>query len=314
MGNKHYLAYYQLHEIPWKLTQPIRLEGRPTGVQVQVGRGPYTIPKMANPTITPRAGGARVETVNDTYELEGDTYFGIAIPVEADLDKGAVIPQSEWDKLAQLADDCASVVGLCLNQRTGLSKVAEYVRENENDGSVGKLQFRWQAFSGAPAIVSKRSSESIRRALGRVLGEQVSPQVLVALRWYEQSKTVTLGADRFLSLWVALEALMGSVRDNVELIRNTAQFLTKKEFRLRMDAEGIKQALGLDHMRKVRNEIIHKGDRLIPWPVSHDPDRRDWPQILDDIVGEILRHRLNSTLTRTLNKHVADGLRGGSHC
>jgi hypothetical protein len=52
----------------------------------------------------------------------------------------------------------------------------------------------------------------------------------------------------------------------------------------------------------VRNEIIHEGKRLIPWPVFDDPIKRDWPQILDDIVGEILRYRMKATLARTLNK------------
>ncbi len=85
--------------------------------------------------------------------------------------------------------------------------------------------------------------------------------------------------------------------------------MTKKRFQLGSDAGLIKIALGLDRIRRARNESIPEGTRLIPWPVADDPENRDWPQILDDIVGEILRERLNATQTRTLDKHVKEGTR-----
>lgn len=302
MPAAHYLAYYELHEIPWKIDEAIKLEARDLGIQLQVGRGPYTIPRMASPTVVTRAGGARIETVNENLVLEGGTYFGIAIPVTTEWRENQSLPQTEWDRLSQLADDAACTVGLCLNQRRGTKKVAEYIHESE--GKPRRMEFRWQMFAGARASVSKRSSAAIRRALGNALDEGASPQTLVALRWYEQSKNATIGVDRFLALWIALEALMGRTRNHAELVKKTSQYLTRKEFRLSSDPGVVSRSLGLDHMREVRNEIIHEGRRLIPWPIADDPSKRDWPQILDDIVGEILRFRMKATLARTLNKHV----------
>ena len=303
------MSYYELHEIPWKLKEAIKFEAKPSGIQFQLDQGPYRLPKMASPTVITRAGGARIETVNENFELEGKSYFGVAIPIDGEWSDRDPIVQKEWERVRQLADDTASVIGLCLSQRTGLKKVAEYVLEKKADGTPGRMEFRWHAYSGARASISKRSSSAIQRVLSSLLNNKVTPQSLLALRWYEQSKNATNGADRFLSLWIALEALIGPVKDNTALIRKTAQYLTRNEFRLDDDAQKLSWALGLEQMRQVRNRVIHEGARLTPRPVSDNANERDWPQILDDIVGEVLRYRFKSTLTRTLNKHFEEGLK-----
>ena len=307
----YYFAYYELHEIPWKLIEAIKLEVRSSGIQLQVGRGPYIVPREASPTLITSAGGARAETIREEFTLEGGTYFGIAIPADdVGWPRNGPFPEDEWNKLSQYADDAASTVGLCLNQRRPLRKVAEYIRTDNKDGIPKNMLFRWPLTAGAKAAISKRSSSSIRRALGVSLSEQVSPQTQVALRWYEQSKSAAVGADRLVSLWIALEALMG--RGSHEMIvKRTAEYLTRKEFKLGPDADSIKSVLGLDQILQARNDIVHKGERMDPWPVSDDPKKRDWPQILDDVVGEILRFRFKATLQRTLGKHIKRGLELG---
>lgn len=260
---------------------------------------------MASPKSITAAGHARIETVNENYTLEGATYFALAIPIGVKGEGTAPEVSPDWDSLSQRADDAARTVGLCLDQRTPLKKVAEYVKITRDDGTVAGERFRWPVRPGAKASVSKRSSESVRRALGSALDSHVSPQTLVALRWYDQSKAATNGADRLLALWIALEALMGPGTQG-ELVEHTARHLAQKVYRLGLSPSQVTEALGLKQMRDVRNKVVHRGYSPEPWPVSSDSQERDWPQILSDIVGEILRHHLNATLTRSMNRHIED--------
>jgi len=302
-----YLAYYELHEIPWKLKDKIIFQDKKTGAQFQIGRGPYHIPLMASPEVKTRAGGATISTKNDSYVLEGGTYFGAAIPLLPEGEPYVSISLAEWDRLGQMADDAASCVGLCFDQRVSLKKVAEYIRFPESGGSRPRELYMWRAHPGAKASVSKRSVNSVERALNTMLYKQVSPATELALRWFEHSKAVMTGPDRLIALWIALEALFGPVERGTELVNKTARHLALKRYRLNLTPSEIKKALGLNYMREMRNEVVHSGVRWVPWPVSDERRERDWPQILNDIVGEILRYRLNATLTMTLHKHVEEG-------
>jgi len=307
-SSPYYFAIYELHEIPWKISEPISLISQPNMVHFKISQGPITVPNAASPTVTTKAGGFSVSTKHELLELEGHTFLEVAIAIDdIDWPVQRTMPKEEWNELRMFSDDAAATVGLCLNQRRPLQKVAEYAGENDQDGVPIRLEFHWQFSGGAKASVSKRSSGSISRALISSLNERVSPQTLTALRWYEQSKAANVGADRLVSLWIALEALMGR-GSHPTIVRRTAEYLTKKEFKLGLDADTIKTALGLDKILQARNAIIHEGERVIAWPLSDDPKKRDWPQILDDVVGEILRYRFRATLQRTLGKHVQQGL------
>src|SRR3990172_4476855 len=129
----YYLVYYELHEIPWELPAAVRFKDEEAGTIFELGRGPYRVPRLASPTVSVRAGGARIETVNENYTLEGGTYFGVAVPVQLNAEKGAPLVEPAFEKLFQLSGDAARVVGLCLDQRAPLKKVAAYVRENRED-------------------------------------------------------------------------------------------------------------------------------------------------------------------------------------
>ena len=308
MGTTHYLAYYELHEIPWKLPDPLRWIDPELGIHLGIGRGPYHVPRMASPVVTTRAGGAAFETVNENYTLEGPTYFALALPWLADWPHDSFAPEHEWDRVSQAADDMAGIVGLCLNQRLGLKRVAAYVKETRDDGRVGRMEVRAQLFSGAKASVTQRSGRSVARALDSVVKEKIPPNVITALRWYEQSKSAVVGADRLVALWIALEALAGPTRSHADVVSRTALTLTRKRFGLGADIGLIRDALGLNQMRLMRNRVVHEGQRHVPLPVADDPLSRDWPQILDDVVGEILRYRLSATLMGTLKAHYQKGL------
>ena len=308
MGTRHYLAYYELHEIPWKIPDPLRWIDPELGIHLGIGRGPYHVPRMASPVVTTRAGGAAFETVNENYTLEGPTYFALALPLLADWSHDSFAPEHEWDRVSRAADDMAGIVGLCLNQRLRLKRVAAYVKETRDDGRVGRMEARAQLFAGGKAAISKRSGRSVARALDKAVREKIPPNVITALRWYEQSKSATVGADRLVSLWIAIEALAGQTRNHAEVVAKTALTLTAKKFSIGADGELIRDALGLDQMRLMRNRVVHQGEREVPLPVSDDPAKRDWPQILDDVVGEILRYRLSATLTGTLKAHYQKGL------
>lgn len=308
MGTTHYLAYYELHEIPWKLPDALRWSDPELGIHMGIGRGPYHVPRMASPVVTTRAGGAAFETVNENYTLEGPTYFALALPWLADWPRESFAPQHEWDRVSRAADDMAGIVGLCLNQRLGLKRAAAYLKETRDDGSAGRMEARAQLIAGAKAAVTQRSGRSVARALHKAATGKVSPNVSTALRWYEQSKSAIVGADRLVALWIALEALAGQTRGHAEVVSRTALTLTHKRFGLGADARLIRGALGLDRIRVMRNRVVHEGEREIPLPVSDDPAERDWPQILDDVVGEILRYRLSATLMGTLRAHIKKGL------
>ena len=303
----HYLAYYELHELPWKLNDNIRYQDTDSGLVFELGRGPYRVPKMASPNVVTLAGGARIETVHDTYVLEGQTFVGVAIPVDVDGDNPS--PASiEWDQLREQADDLANTVSLCLQQRTAPKRVAEYILRQRDDGKLGGMMARWQAQVGQRASVSARSRESVRRAIDHVHSRSVSPQVLTALRWHAQSKRVASGADRLIALWIALEALMGPVKNHKVMVKKLATHLALKHYRLNKTPVQITEALGLDHIRNVRNKVIHEGGRWEPWPISSQTHERDWPQILNDIVEEVLRYQLNATPARTLHGHMRKSL------
>ena len=306
MPNVHFLTYYELHDIPWRLTENVRLKDSETSLQVEIGRGPYIVPRMASPIEKTMAGGATMSTVNENYTLEGHTYVGVDLPLEAGVSLGLFDPL--WNELRGQADDIAATVSLCLGQRFSPKQVAQYTIELREDGSVGPMQFLGLMFPGAKASVSRRSIGSIRRAIDRLISG-VSPQTLVALRWHGQSKSVTIGADRLVALWIALEALMSPVSSHVELVNKTADALSLKKFGLGLSSRQVIDALGLNHIRRIRNEIIHHGKREVPWPVGDDPTLRDWPQILNDIVEEVLRQRMRATPTKVLKAHVADGLK-----
>lgn len=308
--NGHYLAYYELHEIPWDRAAPVRFKDSESGTIFELGRGPYHVPRLASPTVSVRAGGARIETVNENYVLEGGTYFGMAVPIRLQSESGKPLLEPGFEKLWQVTEDAARVVGLCLDQRIPLRQVAAYVKESRENGRPGRMLTMWQARSGAAASVSGQSIESIRLALSSALSTEVSPQVQLALRWYDLSKNATVGPDRLVALWITLETLMAPVRSHAALVRKTAAHLTGKEYGLGLSAEQIRFALGLDKMLDYRNQIMHRGSWPVPWPVvPGDPERRDWPQILCDVVGELLRRRLGAELTGSLAKHVSEGLR-----
>lgn len=196
----HYLAYFQPHEIPWELPAPVRFKDDEAETIFELGRGPYHVPRMASPTISVRAGGACIETVNENYVLEGGTYLGMAVPVRLSRERGAPLIEPPFEQLLQISDDAAKVVGLSLDQRVPLKKVAEYVRKTPEEGKPGGMMVLWQAHSGAAASISEKSVESIRSALNNTLSREASPQVLLALRWYDQSKNATVGPDRLVAL------------------------------------------------------------------------------------------------------------------
>ena len=121
-----YRAYYELHEIPWKLQDPIMLTSQPGGLQVHIGQGPFPVPSMASPVAVTRAGGALITFKNEDLVLEGHTYFGVAIPL--DKEDANLIQQptgTRWDELAEFADDMASVLHIsslvlpCVNHGNG---------------------------------------------------------------------------------------------------------------------------------------------------------------------------------------------------
>lgn len=297
-----HLAYYELHELPWLVAPPIKLRDETFGFQFELGVGPYWVPNEATPRTITVAGGARIETVHENYQLEGGTFFGVAAPIEWEL------PGNAWESSSTWADDCAGIVGLCLNQRFALKKRAEYVSRREPDGTPAGTDFRWKAYPAGRASISKRSVASTIRALDLFAARRISPQTLTALRWYEQSKRVEVGVDRLVALWIALEALVPKARNHAELVNAAATELTKPAYRLSDNAEIIANALGLWKIREYRNAIVHEGSRDFPWPTDEHSLQRDWPQILNDVVAEILRNRFHATPTREINGHFKKGM------
>ncbi|MBF8304468.1 MAG: Apea-like [Dehalococcoidia bacterium] len=233
----------------------------------------------------------------------------MAIPVR--FPEGNRSPRCEpgFEELFRISDDAAHVVGLCLDQRTPLKRVAAYIRQDRDKDKPGSMLATWQLSGGAAASISDKSVESVRLALDHARNPQVPPRVLLALRWYDLSKNASTGADRLVSLWVSLEALIGTERPQRELVTKTAQHLAKAEYGLGLRSAQIRQALGLDKMLAWRNKIMHEGVCPVPWPiVPGDPGQRDWPQILCDVVGEILRCQLSASLTGSLRRHIDAGL------
>ncbi|MFC1978580.1 hypothetical protein ACFLVP_01165 [Chloroflexota bacterium] len=71
----YYRAYFQLHDIHWELKEPIKLILNPTGIIIELGNGPYRVPKMASPIAITKAGSTTIEFPNEIETLEGKTYF-----------------------------------------------------------------------------------------------------------------------------------------------------------------------------------------------------------------------------------------------
>ena len=117
-----------------------------------------------------------------------------------------------------------------------------------------------------------------------------------------------MGADRLVALWIALEALMSPGSAPRPVAGSAADYLSKPVFKLSDNPVIISRALGLDTIRGLRNDVVRRGLREVPWPVADDPRKRDWPQILNVIVAEILRYRLSATLTREVNTHFKKGM------
>ncbi len=304
----HYLAYYQLHEIPWEITPPIKFRDSNTGIQFELSKGPFQLPRMAAPEVIIRAGGARVSMVNENFTIEGDDYLAIAIPVTINEPKNSLEPSQL--ELLQTSDDIAATVGLSLDQRAQLKKLASYVMSEPLPKS-GKpmLRFLWQAVAGSKASISDNSISSIIKALDGVLEHKASPNLMVALRWYEISKEARVGPDRLLSLWIALEVIFGDTRPQSAIIGMLSNLLAQQEFELNLEPEQIKKGLGLQQIYEHRNAIVHKGQWLVPWPVElGNPKMRDWPQILCDVVGEVLRVKFGSAMNGSLKRHVLEGL------
>ena len=254
------------------------------------------------PVVATRAGGATASFANEVVTLEGGELVGIAFPMQE------VTSFDDWDDAAGQADDCAAIVGLCLNQRFAVLRRAQFARQHETAAEKRSDVFRFPLYSGGKASVSARSTRSMIRAIDRLVTGAIAPQTLTALRWFEQSKRVMNGADRVVALWIALEALFPRVRTHEKLVRSTARELTKAAYGLGSDPGEIISALGLQEIRGFRNQVIHEGARKfvardLPG-ATHD---RDYPQILNDIVAEVLRHRLHATKTREVNRHFVDG-------
>ena len=92
-------------------------------------------------------------------------------------------------------------------------------------------------------------------------------------------------------------------RSQIKLIKIEAR-LVRHARRLELTLAEIVAALGLEHMRRIRNQIIHEGGRWGPWPVSEWPDERDWPQIVNGIAEEMLSFHLKATMPRLLRTHI----------
>ncbi|MBI4305860.1 MAG: hypothetical protein HY678_06025, partial [Chloroflexi bacterium] len=281
----------------------VRLRAQPSGIEVQIGRGPYRVPGMAMSKSVTRAGGAQFDLSNTVEELKDGTFLGVHIPMPVHKDHNPRARNAEWQVLSRQAEDVAATVGLCLRQRRPLQKVAEYIRPLEYRKGYPQALFDLRGWPGHKASVSKRSTDAVRRSLGRVLDSDVRPNLLTALRWLEQSKEHRNGADRLVALWIALEALMAPSKDGRELVRKTAVHLAAKHYRLGMTADQIVPALGLDKMRQSRNDIVHRGARPEP-TFSPNREDRDFPQMLDDIVTEVLRYKLGAGPTTAVSDHV----------
>jgi hypothetical protein len=146
--------------------------------------------------------------------------------------------------------------------------------------------------------------EDVRRSVEAVVNRPLRPQVYVALNWYDHSKGVDNGSDRLIALWIALEALVGTAERSGNIDRHAAELLASDKFGLNLSSEQIKQALGLSDMRRLRNLIVHEGYRSSSWDLAVSLGR-DLPQILDDVVAEILRTEMGLSPTQTLFRHVS---------
>lgn len=303
----YYLAYYELHEIPWELElaegQRIRWMDDETGEVCELSHGPFYIPGMVLPEIRTRAGGATIEAVNDSRKLEGGTYFAVQLAVSMTA-IGKPVTEPKLPVLTQRADDLAASVGLALDQRLPLKKITGFVKHIGEDGKPYGFLAVWQASTGAKSVVSERSLGAVKGALEGVRNEAVAQKTLLALRWYEQSKAAAYGADRLLSLWIALEAMMPTVENHVQLVHAVAKELSNPQYGLDLAEGEVIRALGLEQMRKQRIQVVHDGWRPVPWPVDINAGERDWPQILNDVVGEMLRMRLGIPPTGLLYKHA----------
>ena len=58
MTDAHYLAYDELHEIPWELPAPVRFKDSEGGTVFELGHGPCHVPPMASPTVVVRRRGS----------------------------------------------------------------------------------------------------------------------------------------------------------------------------------------------------------------------------------------------------------------
>jgi len=66
----------------------------------------------------------------------------------------------------------------------------------------------------------------------------------------------------------------------------------------------IREALGLDKIAKLWNAVIHEGLRAFDLPGEGGASNRDWPQILSDVVAELLRCELGADLAGDLKRHI----------
>ena len=309
LASAYYKAYYELHELNWRVDAPVRIEradddGLITG-QYQVGHGPYRIPQLAKvDNVRTRAGDAVFVLDNSLFTLEGDTYCAIALAVdEAILDSSP--PQ--WEEVRNLdeqADDAAAVIGLCLDQRFAARPISRHIERTELEVGKAPASFVLTGYPAAKASMSQRSTKALLRSLGRIADRRPDVHTLTALRWLEQSKRVTNGADRLVALWIAAEALMGGAQGHKGLVRKLASELALKKYKLGLSADEVIRVFGLDQMRKVRNQIIHEGLRPDWWPVDPGNEQRDLPQLLHEIVSTVIRNRLHATPTRAPREHV----------
>ena len=234
-----------------------------------------------------RAGEAQIKMgrASITEKLDQDTiHLAIGLPLENSHD---------WNSLkhnSNQADLITSLTGLVLQQAFPLRRVAAYARNRQ------RANDRWTFIHSirvpGPATFSQTVARGIEGVLNALLNDEgLSSQVQLALRWYEKSKGFDEPADRYLALWVSLDALVGGPgRGIIERIETTMKGVVSTT-----DSELTLKLVDVRLMGNLRNRIAHGTLRNIDPLLSDYKAPPDWVQLLDDLVGEVLRNYLKTT-------------------
>lgn len=292
-----YLVYFKCHDIDWNVDERIAYRDVDGDLELVIGRGEFRIPEMARPPkVKHRSGGASIGLgpAGTVGTLDPDAiHIGVGIYVTE-------ISPLELQKTADRAEVIAATCGVALGQALGLEKVAEYSRNVVTGDENVRLAFRYSARVPGPAKFDSQVRDDLAQALTNI-DNSTSNSLPVAISWYETSKSMVRSMDRYVALWIAVEALAGSK------IEQKRSWFSKVQDASCSSVNNVEHTHGdpdVEFLNLLRNKLVHRGELDVnpQWDGTGLLVSRE--QFVDSFVAEGIRMAVGLAATDTAHEQL----------